>query len=204
MRISMGMVLSGMLFAAGCSSALELEEPRFVEAEEVVWAGLDYSRVQMVGLSGFKTRDEIVPRFPLEWNSLFATEQLDDLAAALGKPVRADLSGIDAVHRDASKVKVLRTAGTREHLEKSLLSRSQIAGMVKAYPLSCKKGIAVVFIVERLVKELEAGCLHAVLFDVKSREILHLKRDCYRAGGIGFRNYWFRPVKEAVKQLSCP
>jgi hypothetical protein len=200
----LALVFGFALLAGGCSSVFELEDPRYLEAEEILWAGLDYSRVQMVGLSGFKTRDEIVPKYPLEWNSLFVKEQLDDLASVLGKPVQVEVSGIEAIHRDPSKVRVVRSAGTREHLAKPLLMRRQVVAMVKAYKLPAKKGIGMIFIIERLVKEQEAASLFIVLFDWTSREILYLKRDCFRAGGIGFRNYWFRPVKEAVRQLPSP
>jgi hypothetical protein len=58
-----------------------------------------------------------------------------------------------------------------------------------------------VFIMDRLVKAQETGCMYVVFFDVASRKVVHSERVCERAGGIGFRNYWFRPVKNVVDKL---
>jgi hypothetical protein len=58
-----------------------------------------------------------------------------------------------------------------------------------------------VFIVDRLVKKQETGCTYVVFFDVQSRKITHSERICAGAGGGGFRNYWFRPIKGAVEKL---
>jgi len=43
--------------------------------------------------------------------------------------------------------------------------------------------------------------VYVVFFDIGSRKILYFERRCEKAGGMGFRNYWFGPVKRAVKDL---
>jgi hypothetical protein len=54
---------------------------------------------------------------------------------------------------------------------------------------------------DRLVKVQQTGCLYVVFFDISSRKVLKYERFSEKAWGIGFRNYWFRPVKDAVKKL---
>ena len=73
--------------------------------------------------------------------------------------------------------------------------------VVKSYKLKHEKGIGLVFVVDRLVKLQETGCIYVVFFDVSSRKVLKCERVSEKAFGFGFRNYWFRPVKEAVRKL---
>jgi hypothetical protein len=75
--------------------------------------------------------------------------------------------------------------------------------MVKSYNLKFPSGTGVVFIVDRFVKfdRKAEGAVYVVAFDIASRQIIFSKRETARAGGIGFRNYWFRVIKDAEKAL---
>lgn len=57
------------------------------------------------------------------------------------------------------------------------------------------------FIVDRLVKAQETGCIYIVFFDVASRKVIFSEREIVEAGGAGFRNHWFGAVENAVKKL---
>jgi len=69
------------------------------------------------------------------------------------------------------------------------------------YKLTKDKGLGLVFIMDRLVKAQQTGCLYVVFFDIASRKVVRSERVCADAGGIGFRNYWFKPIKVAVEKL---
>ena len=40
-----------------------------------------------------------------------------------------------------------------------------------------------------------------VAIDIASRKVVRSERVCAEAGGIGFRNYWFKPIKVTVEKL---
>ena len=52
-----------------------------------------------------------------------------------------------------------------------------------------------------MLKHLEQACLYSTLVDLATRAVIDSRRVCHPAGGFGFRNYWFAPVKEAVRTL---
>jgi hypothetical protein len=202
MRRALQWAVCSALTVAGCSHTATIENPKFKTAREIVWAGIDYSTVQMVGLEGFSDRDEIMRTFPGAWNELFIKEMIDDLGSALGKPVVVEIAGVMKGNRSAPGAKIVSVHGSwADYVEKPHLTPAEVAERIRSYGLPDRGGIGMVIIVERLVKSQQTGCLYTVLFDWKTREILHLKRGCHRARGFGFRNYWFRPVKEAVWNL---
>jgi hypothetical protein len=83
----------------------------------------------------------------------------------------------------------------------SHITGQDIAAVVKGYELKCSKGLGLVFIMDRLVRAQQKGCLYVVFFDISSRKVVYSERLCEKASGAGFRNYWFGPVKHAVSKL---
>jgi len=75
---------------------------------------------------------------------------------------------------------------------------AELEKQVASYKLTKTSGLGLVFIMDRLVKAQETGCLYVVFFDVSSRKVLLSERVCEKTGGIGFRNYWFRPIKTVI------
>ena len=73
--------------------------------------------------------------------------------------------------------------------------------MVAAYSLHVESGVGLTFLMESLLKEQQKGCLIITFFDIASREVLWSERRCELTAGFGFRNYYFRPTKEAVDSL---
>ena len=43
--------------------------------------------------------------------------------------------------------------------------------------------------------------MYVVAFDISSREVLSSERVMGKATGFGFRNFWFRVIKDAEKGL---
>jgi len=46
------------------------------------------------------------------------------------------------------------------------------------------------------------GAVYVVYFNIETREVLFTQRKVSNAVGFGFRNYWFRVVKDAEPVLS--
>jgi hypothetical protein len=80
------------------------------------------------------------------------------------------------------------------------LTEDNIASAVRSYSLKADKGLGLVFIMDRLVKAQQTGCLYVVFFDIASRKVVSSERVCADAGGAGFRNYWFKPIKNVVQK----
>jgi hypothetical protein len=195
--------------ATGCVRPAAVTNEKVKGAESVVWLGLDYSHVQMIGLDAFNEPDRIFPGFLDEWNRLFVKEQYENLVAKLKKPVTVETAVVDALNRATKADGRIRVEGgdVRAHVETPLLTEAQIADAVKAYAPPAKKGVGLVFIVERLVKVRQGGpdrgigCVWRVFFDLESRKVLDCVRGCHNATGFGFRNYWFSVVKQALREM---
>lgn len=167
----------------------------------LVWCGLDYSKVKMIGTVDFVQPQQIFPGMLVAWNGLFMKEMLPELEK-IARSVGSDLDAVEAANEKASSKQIERADGTRaEKVDPTHITESDIADMVKGYNLKHDKGLGLVFIMDRLVKAQQTGCLYVVFFDVGTRKIIKSQRLCEEAGGMGFRNYWFRPVKNAVKKL---
>lgn len=194
-RTLTALALFGVL-AMGALHAQVTDDPN-----ALIWCGLDYSRVKMIGSEGFNQPGEIFPGMLVAWNSLFMKEVLPDLEKKFPS-LGSDLSAVGAANDKANAKQIDREDGTREEkVNLSHITEKDIASMVRSYKLKHEKGIGLVFIMDRLVKVQETGCLYVVFFDISSRKVLKSERVSEKAWGIGFRNYWFRPVKSAVKKV---
>lgn len=184
------------LLAVGTVRAQVTDNP-----DALIWCGLDYSRVKMIGSEGFNQPAEIFPGMLVAWNSLFMREVLPDLEKKFPS-VGSDMSAVGAANDKASIKQIEREDGTREEkVNLSHITEKDVASIVRSYKLKHEKGVGLVFIMDRLVKVQETECLYVVFFDIASRKVLRSERVSEKAWGIGFRNYWFRPVKSAVKKL---
>jgi hypothetical protein len=194
-RILVTLSLLGLM-AANVSRAQDEATP-----DTLVWCGLDYSKVKMIGTADFLHPEAIFPTMLQTWNGLFMTEMLPQLEK-MTSPVRTDLKAVEAANQKASASQIEREDGTAdEKVKPSHITEADIAKMVQSYDLKYKQGLGLVFIMDRLVKAQETGCLYVVYFDVASRKVVHSERVVAKAAGIGFRNFWFNPVKTAVKGL---
>ena len=172
-----------------------------VSTNTLVWCGLDYSKVKMIGTLDFRQPDQIFPGALIEWNGLFMKEMMPKLEA-MSPSVESDLDAVKARNEKANASQIEREDGTRaEKVDPTDITETNIADIVSSYKLKHDQGVGLVFIMDRLVKAQETGCLYVVFFDIGSRKVLHSERIVASAGGFGFRNYWFRPIKTAVDKL---
>jgi hypothetical protein len=186
------------------SSALSAEkkpQSQLMKADTVKWVGLDYSMVRMVGPEDFRKPETIFPAMLDNWNALFVQERIGRIGGALGKKVVLDTADMSEHNRQATAKQVIPSAGPEDGVEKTHLSDSDIAKAVRSYQLETKEGLALVFIVDRLVKPSQNGAVYVVFFDAKTREVLTCDRHIGRATGGGFRNYWFHVIKETDETL---
>ena len=187
--------------AASALGAEKKPQPPLMKADTVAWVGLDYSMVRMVGPGDFRNPEAIFPGMLDNWNALFLRERIGRIGGALGKKVVLDTAGMSEHNRQATAKQIIPSAGPEDGAEKTHLSESDIAKAVRSYKLETQEGLALVFIVDRLVKPSQNGAVYVVFFDAKTREVVTCDRHIGRAAGGGFRNYWFRVIKEADETL---
>ena len=194
-KIVIAMTLAGLLGAANTRAG------QGADSEPLVWCGLDYSMVKMIGSEEFRAPDKIFPGMLEAWNALFMKELLPRLEK-MDPSLVTDLKAVEDRNAKASAKQIEREDGTRaEKVDPTHITEADIAKAVSSYKLTKDKGLGLVFIVDRLVKAQQIGCLYVVYFDVSSRKVVHSERMCNEAGGMGFRNYWFKPIKLAAEKL---
>jgi hypothetical protein len=171
--------------------------------DKVVWAGVDYSLARFIGPGNFVNPDAIFPGMLDAWNQLVLRERMGFLAKELHKPVVADIAGVTEINKSASASQIVNAPSASDTIRDSHITTDGIAKAVRSYKLENKSGVAVVFIVDRLVKlgKKGEGAVYVVAFDISTREVLYSERIVGKAVGFGFRNYWFRIVKDAEKGL---
>jgi hypothetical protein len=191
-------VIAGLLVLVlpGCTTVQPV-----TPADTLIWCGLDYTKVKMIGSSDFRRPEEIFPGMLEKWNDLFLREMLPKLAD-MAPVVRPDTAAVYAHNENASPDQIVREDGSYDGtVRPSEISEADIQEMVRSYQLHSNTGLGLVFVMDRLVKRHETGCMYAVFFDVGSRNVVFSTRICSKAGGGGFRNYWFNPVKQTVAKL---
>ena len=196
-RILTSVVMLGL----ACAGMVRAADAPVSNDNDLVWCGLDYSLVKMIGTTDFLQPERIFPEAFDQWNILFMTEMLPQLEK-MAPSVKSDLKPVTARNAKASAKQIQREDGTRDEMvTPTHITDADIAKAVKSYSLKYDKGTGLVFIIDRMVKAQETECLYIVFFDISSRKVLHSERLVTPAGGMGFRNFWFKPIKTAVKGL---
>ena len=172
-------------------------------SDKMVWAGLDYSMVRMIGPGEFHNSESIFPGMLQAWNDLFLQERIGFVEKATGKQVIIDMDGVTEANKAASAKQIINAPGAEDGIDQSHITPKDIARAVKSYKLKNKSGLGVVFIVDRLIKQDKkgSGAVYVVAFDVASREVISSERELGKGTGFGFRNFWFRVIKDAERGL---
>ena len=170
------------------------------QARDLVWTGIDYGDVHMVGSLDFNDPDEIFPDYLIKWNGLFIGEMMPLLEKRLGVHAKASTSHLGPIHRATDPDShIVRDDSISP--DESYLSPADVAKRVTTYDLTAKEGLGLTFIADQLNKPTESGCYWVTFYDIASRDVLSTSRRCAPARGFGFRNYWFRTVKTLVSDL---
>jgi len=212
-------IAANILTMGFCSSAKETPNP-LMASSSVVWAGLDYSLMRMIGETsteyGFKYPNLIFPTMLNSWNQLFLDERIERIAKKMDKDVIVDIGGVTERNKVATAKQIILSPGPQDGIEESHITPQDITAEVQSFKLDQTNGLGLVFIIDRFVHEYhpaqasggqgkaaaayssDRAAIYLVFFDVATRNVISAKRGVYGTGGGSFRNYWFRPVKIAA------
>lgn len=185
-----------------CLSSAGFSADQASTAKEIVWVGIDYSQVRMIG-ADFNDPNKIFPGMLDAWNSLFIKERIKKLKSSVKKDVILDTTGVAEVNKKATAKQIKQNPGPDDTMEKTHLNNTVIAAMVKAYSLESKNGTALVYIADRFMKDGSKGnaAIYSVFFDIETRNVIKSERHMVKARGFGFRNFWFGAIKEIEPKL---
>jgi len=166
---------------------------------KVVWLGLDFTQVKLVGPLGTVEKEELIPLFD-DMNRLVIAERTKyNFEAALRKDeVPFDLTAVTKLNEaiDPSTIISYNSSdGTGR------LSEEAISVLIKQYKIENTEGIGLVFFVETLDKVREKGIMWVAFFNLADRNLLFAEKMSGVAGGISFRNHWARSVYEVIIQI---
>jgi len=166
---------------------------------EIVWLGLDFTQVRMVGPLGTVDKNELVQLFD-DINMVVISERSKyNFEAALRKDEVP--YNLEVATKLNSEIDPNRAIAYASKDEAARLNEEAISVLVKQYKFDNKKGIGLVFFMETLDKVREQGTMWVTFFSLSDRNVLFTERMSGIAGGISFRNHWARTVYEVIDQI---
>jgi hypothetical protein len=166
---------------------------------EIVWLGLDFTQIKLIGPLGTVDKDEIVPLFD-DINRVVITERSKyNFEAALRKDKVP--FNLEIVTRLNSGIRPEEVIVYNSSNENSNLNEESVSVLVKQYNVPGKEGIGLVFFMESFDKYRETGTMWVTFFSLSDRNVLFTERMSGPAGGISFRNHWARTIFEVIDQI---
>jgi hypothetical protein len=127
-------VIFGFYF--GASAEETTIQQSLKSSDSIVWVGLDYSMVRMIGNAhNMKVPDLIFQDMPEKWNDLFIDERIEGVADSLGKRVFIDIGAITERNKTITTNQIIFTSDTANAIEQSHIAQQDIASAVQSYKL---------------------------------------------------------------------
>jgi hypothetical protein len=191
-------IFSALLLLAGISASAQKTKSDVFSTQEIVWYGLDFSKIKLIGPEGFTDPNEIKNRFFPSWNQLFLFEaDKYDLKKTFKKTtVINELSIVEERNKlpDASEL-VITTSYS--------IDEAVVEEVVKQYKGGAQtEGVGLVFVMEKFDKTAEVGTMYVTFFDIATKKVLLSKKMGGKPGGFGLRNFWAATYYEVLKQCA--
>ncbi|MFZ5478655.1 MAG: hypothetical protein ACOZNI_17925 [Myxococcota bacterium] len=189
-------------------------------APAFIWAGIDLTRARFFVPETFDKPDEIVAFDPggglrdevhrykdpaeawtdlsEDWNTMLLNILEEDFEKVLQRDLVVDMPGPAGQTQKKPPYFLSQYEAKNNPPD---LDATQVAAMVKKYRLKTKAGVALVFIYERGSRLDDEGCVWPTFFDAQKKTVIWSERMCQKPGGVGFRNYWLKPVVKVGEDL---
>lgn len=162
----------------------------------LVYYGIDFTLVKFIGSSGFSDPAKIVDVYLDKINQKIIMEQdkYDMGIFFRRRDFDIDLEMLSGRNRSVNPYDVVTNSN-------HTISEDQIRELVSTYNPQAQEGIGLVIVMESLNKLRERGEMYFVLFDIKTKKVVHIRKESGEPSGFGITNYWMKPVYEAIKKL---
>ncbi len=191
-------------------------------APDMVWLGLDYSRVRIFtpeiyddpearvfwdpggGLGDvvtrFKKPKDAWDQLTADWNAMAVNAHVENIEKALQREILVDLptpAGQTQRKGDVFFESIYDADDTPVELNQTVIQE-----MVKKYKVKTKKGVAMVFIMDRFSQPDKEVCAWPTFIELDKKTVISTERVCEKPSGSGYRNYWFSIVPAYIKDMT--
>jgi len=129
MEKSVAASLIALVFAVQGESA-EKRNP-LMAREPLVWAGIDYSMIRLIGPSEFRVPDMIFPGMFEKWNALYLDERVELLPRALDKHVAIDIGAVTERNKKATAAQVIESPGPKDVIGETHIDKQAIIDAIR-------------------------------------------------------------------------
>lgn len=176
-----------LLFVFLASSLPAFAQKLNLNTTLVHFYGIDFSEVRVANAQ--ENNDFFVRAF-IGINGLFVSESAKyDFSQSVKCRIETDISMVTEKTREMDKSR-MREAG---------ISGVKVENLISEYSLPHNEGIGMILIARLLDKSTAEGTFDIVFFDIKTRDILYVKRVTKKAGRSGLRNFWAHPIYEMIR-----
>ncbi len=168
-------------------------------AEKIVWLGIDFTQVKLIGPLGTIDKEELIPLFD-DMNRLIVSERTKyNFETALRKDeVPYDLEVVTNLNSAIDPGKIISYSSSDAE---GRLSEEAISVLIKQYKIAKPEGIGLVFFMETIDKTREKGTMWVTFFSLKDRNVLITEKMSGAGNGIGFRNHWAYTIYNVINQI---
>lgn len=169
---------------------------RFLRETPVVYYGIDFTLSKFIGSSGFNDPAHIVDKYLDGINQKIVREQdkYDMGIFFKRRDYDVDLEMLSGRNRSINPYDIVINSSHS-------ISEAQIRELVSSYNPKAQEGIGLVIVMESLNKLREQATMHFTFFDIKTKEVIHVREVSAEPSGFGITNYWMKPVYNALKDL---
>ncbi len=154
----------------------------------LIWLGIDFSRVRVEGYdySGDQFKEVFFP----DWNELVRN--------------RTDAVNVNKfLHRDKVEISIDEVNKINSEITRNLrtvasVDKDTLSEVVKGYNLPQKNGVGVILFVSDIIHKGEHLYGKIVFVDLKTKDVLMVKKFQGNGRGFGFRNTWANAIRSAL------
>lgn len=164
----------------------------------LTYLGVDFTSATIQGETA--TSEDISTKFEAI-NTLIVTEvKKYDVGGAFKRTTTTNELDMIKKLNAAANVEKMKTINIGD-LEKNMLKQEDVQKHIKAYDLSGKKGIGLIFIVDGMSKTNKEATMWVTLIDLAKKKVLLTQHMTGKAQGFGLRNYWAYTVYKVLNDI---
>ncbi len=165
---------------------------------EIVWLGIDFTRVKFVGPAGFNDIHSILAVQTHGMNDVVIKESKKfDFVKFLRKRPRYKAEQVYQHNMNISPEGIVLVSDTGNRVDGAVVQQ-----VVDECKFQQEDAIGLMFVAETLDKNQVAAFAWVAFVDLNSGKVIATSKYAGRAGGLSFRNFWVNAFFDILRQLS--